>query len=119
MKPVLSIAILGLGFALAAGAASAAEPPTAHWAAQQVKGVCAACHGADAAHPMPLPGNPPPILAGQYPDYLMQALKEYRDGQRNNPIMAPQAKNLTDAQIRALAYYLASLPSPLQMLPRP
>lgn len=128
MNRALPLVMLALGLGFAAGALAdepaaapvAATPPaTRAWAEQTVKTVCAACHGADAAHPTPLPGNPPPILAGEYPDYLMQALKEYRDGQRQNIIMAPQAKDLSDAQIRALAYYLSSLPSPLHMLPRP
>lgn len=127
---VLPLVLLGLGFSGAAAlaadppaaatqaAAAATPPPTRAWA-KQYFGTCAACHGADGAKPMALPGNPPPIIAGQYDSYLIQALKEYRDGQRKNPIMAPQAKALTDAQIVALATYISSLPTPLHMLPRP
>jgi cytochrome c553 len=94
-------------------------PASLSWATQEFKNTCSSCHGADGAHPIPLPGNPPPVLAGQYRDYLVQALKEYRDGQRQNVIMAPQAKALTDAQIQVLAAYISSLPTPLDMLPRP
>lgn len=123
---MLPIAILGLGlagtsaFAADAPAASTATPPpaTQAWAKQNFQ-TCGACHGADGAHPMALPGNPPPIIAGQYESYLIQALKEYRDGQRKNAIMAPQAQALTDAQITAMAAYISSLPTPLHMLPRP
>jgi cytochrome c553 len=105
--------------ALAESPASHAPPATLAWAAQTFKDTCSSCHGADGAHPIPLPGNPPPIIAGQYQDYLVQALTEYRDGQRQNIIMAPQAKNLSDNQIRALAAYISKLPSPLHVLPRP
>jgi cytochrome c553 len=105
--------------ALAESPATHTPPATLAWATQTFKDTCSTCHGADGAHPIPLPGNPPPIIAGQYQDYLVQALTEYRDGQRQNIIMAPQAKNLTDNQIRALAAYISKLPSPLHVLPRP
>ncbi|MGH8403512.1 MAG: c-type cytochrome [Gammaproteobacteria bacterium] len=113
------IATLGLVLAVPVLADTPAAPATPAWAAQHFKDTCSSCHGADGAHPIPLPGNPPPIIAGQYRDYLMQALKEYRDGQRQNIIMAPQAQALTDAQVKALAAYIASLPTPLRELPRP
>ena len=128
MKPVKVLAILLLGAGLATTAAladdapaagTAAPPATLAWAADHFKNTCSACHGADGAQPTPLPGNPPPIIAGQYRDYLVQALTEYRDGQRQNIIMAPQAKALNNAQIRALAAYISSLPTPLHTLPRP
>ncbi len=121
MHRALPFAILTLGLVLAATALAdtSAAPATPAWAAQHFKDTCSSCHGADGAHPIPLPGNPPPILAGQYRDYLIQALTEYRDGQRKNIIMAPQAKALTDAQVKALAAYIARLPTPLHTLPRP
>ncbi|MDE2091827.1 MAG: c-type cytochrome [Gammaproteobacteria bacterium] len=104
---------------MAETSASPSPPATLAWAAQHFKDTCSSCHGADGAHPLPLPGNPPPIIAGQYQDYLIQALTEYRDGQRQNIIMAPQAKELTNAQVRVLAAYIANLPPPLHSLPRP
>ena len=54
-----------------------------------------------------------PNLAGQYRNYLVHALKEYRSGQRKNAIMAAQAKDLTEADIKALAAYYAAQPGPL------
>ncbi|HUX73351.1 MAG TPA: c-type cytochrome [Steroidobacteraceae bacterium] len=75
---------------------------------------CAACHGANGlgvAAPL-LPK--PPILAGQHEDYLVQALTQYRDGRRNNPIMMGMAKSLASAaDVRIVAAYFASQPSPL------
>lgn len=65
--------------------------------------VCAACHGAD--------GNSQssafPRLAGQYSDYLVQALGEYKSGERKNAIMAPQAANLSQRDIEDLAAYFS------------
>lgn len=71
--------------------------------------VCAACHGTDGKAPQALY----PHLAGQYANYLEQALREYRDGTRKNPIMAGQATALTDADIRQLAAYFSAQPGPL------
>lgn len=71
--------------------------------------VCAACHGADGKSVQPIY----PHLAGQYANYLEQALREYRAGTRKNALMGPQAATLTDADIRQLAAYFAAQPSPL------
>lgn len=82
---------------------------------------CAACHGQDGN------GTAPnyPALAGQYPDYLEQALHEYQSGQGNHPavgshrtnaIMNGMASTLTDQDIRDIAAYLSSLPSKLSDL---
>jgi cytochrome c553 len=47
--------------------------------------VCVACHGADGAKTI---SDEYPVLAGQYRDYLLQALRDYKSGKRKNPIMA-------------------------------
>lgn len=47
--------------------------------------VCAACHGPDGAKTL---ADEYPVLAGQYRDYLLQALQDYKSGKRKNPIMA-------------------------------
>jgi cytochrome c553 len=70
---------------------------------------CAACHGAD--------GNSPngafPILAGQYQDYLVRAMRDYRSGKRKNPIMNGLAAPLSDQDHEDLAAYFASQKSSL------
>lgn len=68
---------------------------------------CAACHGENGAKPI-LPEYP--ILAGQYADYLANALEAYRDGRRQNPIMSMQleALQLSDADIEQLAAHFAA-----------
>jgi cytochrome c553 len=71
---------------------------------------CAACHGKDGKTPV----DPSyPKLAGQYVDYLAQALRAYQTGDRKNPIMAGIAKPLTRQDIENLATHFASLPGPL------
>jgi cytochrome c553 len=72
---------------------------------------CAACHGKDFASPV----DPSyPKLAGQYPDYLEKALRDYQTGARKNPIMAGLAKPLSRTDIKNLAAYLGDLPGPLE-----
>lgn len=70
---------------------------------------CAACHGENGDQPL---APEYPILAGQYPDYIAQALRQYRDGQRTNPIMAQQVEilELTDADMVKLGKHFAAKP---------
>ncbi len=71
---------------------------------------CFACHGPHGAKPT-LPNAP--VLAGQYANYLAQALHEYKSGARKNPQMGPMAAPLSDADIEALAQYFSSQKSVL------
>ncbi len=82
-------------------------------AGQEKSATCAACHGADGNSP--LPENPK--IAGQYADYLEIALREYRSGVRQNPIMAGMAAALTDEDIADLAAWYSSQDG-LSVLPR-
>lgn len=70
---------------------------------------CAACHGADGNAENPIY----PIIAGQYRDYLAQALRDYRSGARNNAIMRGFAGALSDEDILDLAAYFSQQPSAL------
>ena len=67
--------------------------------------VCAACHGAQGVAIAPNFPN----LAGQSASYLYAQLKEFHAGQRNDPVMTGQAAALSDADMRNLASYYASL----------
>ena len=72
--------------------------------------VCGACHGPE--------GNKPsapdqPVLAGQYPDYLVQALGDYMSGRRSNPIMKGFAAQLSKQDMEDLAAWFSSRPTPL------
>lgn len=66
---------------------------------------CVGCHGKEGAAPIDASY---PKLAGQYHDYIASALQMYRDGRRQNTLMAAQAKELTDQQIADLAAYFDS-----------
>jgi len=66
---------------------------------------CAACHGQNGISLSPSW----PSLAGQYEDYLVHALNQYRDGTRKDPVMAPMAATLTDDSVRQIAKYFAGL----------
>jgi cytochrome c553 len=88
-------------------AASVSAPALAAGNAEsgrQKSQACAACHGPD--------GNQPttpdfPRLAGQHPDYLFKALRDYKSGARKNPIMAGQVANLTQQDMADLAAYFS------------
>jgi cytochrome c553 len=72
-------------------------------------GLCAACHGADGHAGMP----GVPYLAGQRLDYLRDALKQYRDGRRDIPVMRAAIGPVSDAELDALArWYSAQSPQP-------
>jgi cytochrome c553 len=77
---------------------------------KKVQEVCAACHGVDGAQPT----TPEyPKLAGQYPDYLAKALRDYKSGLRKNPIMAGMAQGLTEKDIENVSQYFFVQPSVL------
>ena len=65
---------------------------------------CAACHGADGNSTI----TSNPRLAGQYENYLVKALKDYKSGARKNPVMAGMVAPLSDQDIKDLAAYYAS-----------
>jgi cytochrome c553 len=69
--------------------------------APKVAQTCIACHGTDGLGIMPEYPN----LTGQHPDYIEQALKAYRSGQRKNAVMAGMAGPLKDEDIDELAEY--------------
>ena len=67
---------------------------------------CVACHGEGGRSQMPNW----PILAGQKADYIEHALRQYKSGERKDPIMGAQVAALADADIKALAAYFAAQP---------
>jgi cytochrome c553 len=66
---------------------------------------CAACHGVNGISSNDIWPN----LAGQKEAYLVAQLQAFRGGERKNPMMAPMAAGLSDADIINLAAYYASL----------
>jgi cytochrome c553 len=103
------------------GKAASAPPDGAPAASPEVnalltKGACASCHGANYNKPI----DPSyPKIAGQHADYLFVALKAYKTEAnpqvgRNNAIMAGQVKQFSNAELKAMAEYLGSLPGELR-----
>lgn len=81
---------------------------------------CVSCHGVNFSTPT---DGTIPRLAGQYPDYLQNALKSYKvEGNphygRANAVMGAMAKPLKDDTIAEIADYLASLPGDLRTVPQ-
>lgn len=74
--------------------------------AGEIKAVlCAACHG----HNGVSINNNWPNLAGQKEAYLIQQLKDFRDGRRSGEVMPETAQSLSDEDIENLAAYYSSL----------
>jgi cytochrome c553 len=95
-----------LAFAMCVASTSASAAGDAE-AGKTKAASCAACHGPDGNA-----GIDPqyPRLAGQYRDYIVKALHEYKAGERKNPIMAGFATTLSDQDIDDVAVYFSSLP---------
>lgn len=66
---------------------------------------CASCHGEDGYQTV---STDIPRIAGQRAAFIMTALREYRDGQRQHPVMTAQARALSDDDITGLASYYSS-----------
>ena len=119
MKRIL---IVLLGAALAAGVAAqskkdapkkvekaaeqkAAEPQQSGQAFDNALAMCEGCHGIvgyktafpDVYHV--------PKIGGQQPQYIVNALKAYKSGERSHPSMRGIAATLTDADMQKLAEY--------------
>ncbi|KLV11705.1 MULTISPECIES: c-type cytochrome [Photobacterium] len=102
MKKVLALTLLATVMSapsLAAGDAEAGKAKAA---------VCAACHGADGV--AMIPGYP--NLKGQNEQYLVSALKAYKNKERNGgmaAVMQPQAAMLSDTDMVNVAAYFSQM----------
>lgn len=103
MTMIRTIAALSL-LALATPALAAA--PKGNVAAGQEKSkTCAACHGPTGNESL----DPTyPKLAGQYPEYLAKALRDYKSGERQNAVMAGFAGALSEEDIDDLSAYFGA-----------
>ena len=99
MKGILTAVIVA-----ALGAAAAAEAAGNVEAGKAKAAPCVACHGANGQ------GVPPnPALKGKTEDELVEAMKDYKSGKRNNAVMKAFAAPLNDQDIENLAAYYAAL----------
>lgn len=94
-------ALAGAAVPAVAGAADVA-------AGRAAAGACAVCHGPDGVSST----QGVPSLAGQTDAFLEWQLVYFRSGARRSAAMAPSAASLSDADIRNLGAWFASLPPP-------
>jgi cytochrome c553 len=88
-------AVLGISGVQAAGDVQAGKAKAA---------ACAGCHGANGEGIAPNPA-----LAGKSEELLVQALKDYKSGKRDNAAMKGMVISLADADMTNLAAFYASL----------
>ncbi len=108
VSPSLKTLLVGVLAALPLIATAQDKKAEAPAAVEAPVSMCIGCHG--------IPGYQAsfpqvyrvPKIGGQSPQYIVTALKEYREGSRNHPTMMGIAKGLSDAQIEALAAYYAA-----------
>ncbi len=105
MRPVLPIAAAMLSFWVLPAFAAAKGDPVAGQAKAEV---CLSCHGEKGISET----AGIPSLAGQQDQFLQWQLVFFRSGRRKNELMSPMAADLTDADIRNLGAFFASLPGP-------
>jgi len=109
----LAVAVFTCGLAVASTQAWAIKHGDPVAGAKKAQ-TCFACHGKGGHSTNAMY----PILAGQYADYIIRALHDYKDGIRQNPIMRGMAGSLSDKDIQDLAAYFSSQPTTLYTLKR-
>jgi len=96
------------------------KAPDAKVAALLQKGACISCHGDNFSKPI----DPSyPKLAGQHKDFLYVALKSYKTENlatwgRNNGVMGGIAKQFSNAELKAMSAYIASLDGEMKVVPQ-
>lgn len=102
---VLSILLLlGLSLALPAEAQRRRRAPSEN--GEMLAQSCFGCHGPDGSSVAPVL----PSIGGQNESYLDGALRAFREGTRPATLMTRLAKGYSDADIRAIAHYLSTVP---------
>lgn len=104
------VALLASSSLLIVDAAHAADGPdpakgsTLYSTGDAARGIpaCVSCHGDAGNSTIALN----PKLAAQHEAYIVKQLTNFKSGERNNPIMGPYAKQLSDDEIHNLAAYL-------------
>ena len=96
---------LGLALALL-GSAAHADGDAAKGKVESY--TCIGCHGIP-NYTNNYPTYRVPKLAGQQAAYIVQALKEYKAGDRAHNTMHAQASSLSDQQMQDIAAYFESL----------
>lgn len=101
-RPLIAVT-LALAFSASATAFAAGDAARG----KVLSYTCLGCHGIE-DYRNAYPDYNVPRLAGQHPDYIVAALKEYKDGERQHPTMQVQAATLSDQDMADIAAYFAS-----------
>ncbi len=100
MKASQFVAVLLALSGLLAFTANADDPQPG----KSISAVCASCHGVD--------GNSTnaawPSLAGQHSSYIYKQLNDFKQGRREDAVMAGMVANLSDQDMQDLAAYYES-----------
>ena len=121
-QDIADLAAFYSGHGVVAGAELPAKPAMEAGAEVQAllsKANCASCHGANFSKPI----DPAyPKIAGQHADYLFVALKAYKTDNnakvgRAHPIMGGMVRQYTNAELKSMANYLASVQGDLKVIP--
>lgn len=103
MKNLLLISVLFASALFASGSLAKGDIVAGE---AKVKQVCQSCHGLDGVGI----NDTYPKLAGQFADYMVKALSDYKSGDRKNAIMSGFAATLTEQDIENVAAYYSQLP---------
>lgn len=74
----------------------------------QLAQTCIGCHGAPGLR-NPGPVYQIPMVGGQYAEYIVAALKAYKDESRPHPTMRAQAASLSDQDMQDIAAFFAAM----------
>jgi cytochrome c553 len=99
---VSSLAIAMAGLLFTAPASAAGDPVRG----KTLGYTCLGCHGIE-TYKNVYPTYSVPKLRGQHAEYIVAALKEYRDSQRGHATMHAHAASLSDQDMEDIAAYLA------------
>jgi len=119
MRPLTIAACLALTTAAFAGEpvaqpaapAAPAATPSAKGNAEtgrQLTYTCQGCHGVT-GYKNAYPNYHVPKIGGQSPEYLVNALTEYKKGTRKHPTMQAQSQSFSDQDIADIAAFLSSV----------
>ena len=102
----LALHVLAAGLALSAGPAAAQQKAAPGGSEHKANvSMCVGCHGIPGyktAYPVVYRV---PMIAGQQPGYIVNALKAYKSGERSHPSMRGIAASLSEEEMAALANY--------------
>jgi len=97
MRKFILLSVLFASISMANGDRVAGE--------EKVKQICQSCHGLDGQGI----NDTYPKLAGQFADYMVKALSDYKSGARKDAIMSGFAATLSEQDIENVAAYYSQL----------